>query len=297
MKYWLSQAWLMLRRAIAEARHDDVPMVAQALAYSFFLAIPALFLVSLGVFSLVASPRSSRSLVDRRDGHAAEATALLEDSLRRSSDQPELGLLMVVVGFLLALWTMTSAATTLMSGLTRAHDQEDGRGFVRKRLVASIIVIALVAAAGLIVSLLVMGPYLEHWVGSALHAEHATAWAWWTAQWPILLGGLLFVFAVVLYLGPDVEQRTWKLVTPGAVVAVVLWLVASGGLTLYVAYFGSYEKSWGALSAVVVTLLWLWLTSAALLFGAEINAEAHRLAGYAAHSERSAARKDIRRVA
>ena len=204
---------------------------------------------------------------------------------------------MVVTGFVLALWTMTSAATTLMSGLTRAHDQEDGRGFVRKRLVASIIVIALVAAAGLIVSLLVMGPYLEHWVGSALHAEHATAWAWWTAQWPILLGGLLFVFAVVLYLGPDVEQRTWKLVTPGAVVAVVLWLVASGGLTLYVAYFGSYEKSWGALSAVVVTLLWLWLTSAALLFGAEINAEAHRLAGYAAHSERSAARKDIRRVA
>ena len=104
-----------------------------------------------------------------------------------------------------------------------------------------------------------------------------TAWAWWTAQWPILAGGLLFVFAVVLYLGPDAEQRTWKLVTPGAVAAVALWLLVSGGFALYVSHFGSYEKTWGALSAVVVTLIWLWATSAALLFGAEINAEVGRL--------------------
>ena len=96
-------------------------------------------------------------------------------------------------------------------------------------------------------------------------------------QWPLLLLGLLFAFAVVLYLGPDVDQRRWRLVTPGASTAVIVWLVASGGLSVYTSHFGSYDKSWGSLSAVVVTLLWLWLTSAALLFGAEVDAEAQRL--------------------
>jgi membrane protein len=192
---------------------------------------------------------------------------------------------MTLVGLLLAVWTTTSAATTLMTGITRAYDRDDERGFLRKRLVALLVVLALVVSAGLVVGFLVLGPHLQTWVGSALEAERATAWAWWTAQWPILLGTLLFAFAVVLYLGPDVEQRTWKLVTPGAVVAVVVWLGASGAFAFYVANFGSYEKTWGSLAAVVVTLVWLWLTSAALLFGAEINAEAARVADERDRSE------------
>jgi len=253
-------------------------MLAQALAYSLFLAIPATALVVLGVFSLVADPNVIDNIVERVGRvMPAQATQLLEQSLRRSSESTGSNVVMTVVGFALALWTTTSAATTLMVGLTRAYDREDGRGFVRKRLVAFAIVGALVAAAALVVSLLVMGPYLERWIGSSLDAERATAWAWWTAEWPILTGGLLFVFAVVLYLGPDAEQRTWKLVTPGAVAAVVLWLLVSGGFALYVAHFGSYEKTWGTLSAVVVTLVWLWATSAALLFGAELNAEVGRV--------------------
>ena len=253
-------------------------MLAQALAYSLFLAIPATALVVLGVFSLVADPSVIDNIVERVGRvMPAQATQLLEQSLRRSSESTGSNVVMTVVGFALALWTTTSAATTLMVGLTRAYDRDDGRGFVRKRLVAFAIVGALVVAAALVVSLLVMGPYLERWIGSSLDAERATAWAWWTAEWPILMGGLLFVFAVVLYVGPDAEQRTWKLVTPGAVTAVVLWLLVSGGFALYVAHFGSYEKTWGTLSAVVVTLVWLWATSAALLFGAELNAEVRRV--------------------
>jgi len=253
-------------------------MLAQALAYSLFLAIPATALVVLGVFSLVADPGAIEDVVGRLGRvMPTQATQLLEQSLRRSSESTGSSVVMTVVGFALALWTTTSAATTLMVGLTRAYGRDDERGFVRKRLVAFAIVGALVVAAALVVSLLVMGPYLERWIGSALDAERATAWAWWTAQWPILMGGLLFVFAVVLYVGPDAEQRTWKLVTPGAVTAVVLWLLVSGGFALYVAHFGSYEKTWGTLSAVVVTLVWLWATNAALLFGAEINAEVRRV--------------------
>ena len=100
---------------------------------------------------------------------------------------------------------------------------------------------------------------------------------WWTLQWPILVLGLLLAFAVLLWLGPDVDQRSWKLITPGACVALVIWLVASAGFALYASRFGSYNKAWGTLSAVVVMLIWLWLTSAALLFGAEINFQTQKL--------------------
>ncbi|HEU5490769.1 MAG TPA: YihY/virulence factor BrkB family protein [Gaiellaceae bacterium] len=270
----------MLRSAVREARDDDVPMMAQALAYALFLAIPATALVVLGVFSLVADPESVTRVVDAaRDVMPAEAAALLEDSLRRSTQSAGGGLLMTIVGFVLAVWSTTSAAATLMNGLTRAYDADDERSFVRKRLVALLIVCALVVGAALVVVFLVLGPHLERWLGSTLEAESLTAWAWWTLQWPILLGALLFAFATVLSLGPGVEQHTWKLISPGALTAVLIWLVASGGFAFYTASFGSYNKSWGALSAVVITLVWLWLTSASLLFGAEINAEAERLRG------------------
>ena len=279
MRARLRTFWTLLRRALQGARDDDVGTVAQALAYALFLAIPAIGLVVLGVFSIVADPRLIDDVVERAQTvMPAEAASLLRDSLRRTSESDGQGVLMTLVGGTLALWTTTSAATTLMAGVTRAYGHADGRNFVRRRLTALVVVFALLVSTVLVVGLLVLGPHLERWIGSALDAETLTAWTWWTVQWPILVAALLFAFAVVLYLGPDVTPRTWKLVTPGALTAVVVWLAASGVFALYAARFGSYDKTWGSLSVVVVTLVWLWLTSASLLFGAEVNAEAALLA-------------------
>jgi membrane protein len=269
----------VLRRALSEAREHGVTTMAQALAYSLFLAIPATALVVLGVFSLLASPTAIQGLVDRAHSiMPAEAVVLLQSSLERSARSTSSGVLMTVLGLALAVWTTTSAATTLMQGVSRAYGAQDERGFVRKRAVALLIVVALVGSALLVVGLLILGPHLERWLGSALGAPSVTAWTWWTAQWPLLFAALSFAFAAILYLGPDVEDRDWKSALPGAVVAVVVWLAASGGFALYAANFGSYNKSWGTLSAVVITLVWLWLTSAALLFGAEVNSAARSLA-------------------
>ena len=271
------ELWTVLRAAVDEARDDDVPMTAQALAYALFLAIPGVLLVTLGAFSLAADEMDVARLVDRLEGVVPEeAATLLEDSLRRSAMSTRDGIAMTVVGFALALWATTSAATTLMAGLTTASDRRDERRFLRKRLTALAIVVCLLTAVGLVLGLLVLGPHLERWVGRASGAPTLTAWAWWTAQWPILVGGLLLAFAVVLAIGPDAERRRWRLVTPGALVAVVVWLVASAGFALFTARFGTYEKTWGTLSAVVVTLVWLWLSAAALLFGAEVNAVVER---------------------
>lgn len=268
-----------MRRAVAEALDDDIPTTAQALAYSLFLAIPATMLLALGVFSLVADAQTVESLIDRAGAvMPAEAASLLQDSLRRTTESPGSGLVMTVLGFALALWTTTSAATTLMKAVTLAFDGDESRSFARKRALALVIVAALVLAAILVVGLLILGPHIETWVGDAVGVPTLTAWLWWTLQWPVLVGGLLFAFALVLFVGPNVEQPTWKLVTPGAVTALLVWLLASAGFAFFSASFGSYDKTWGTLAAVVVTLIWLWLTSLAILFGAEVNAEAQKLA-------------------
>jgi membrane protein len=273
----LRTSWFVLRGAVCKSRADKVTTLAQAIAYSLFLAIPAAALVVLGVFSLVADPEAIDRIVDSARGvMPAEAADLLRQSLERSAQSTGSNVVLTLFGLVLALWTTTSAAGTLMEGLTRASEEEDSRGFARKRLVSLLIVVALVACAALVATFLVLGPHLERWLGSTLDAEGVTAWVWWTAQWPFLVGFLLLGFAAVLYLGPGADQRSWQLVAPGAAVAVVAWLAASGGFAFYTASFGSYNKSWGALSAVVVTLVWLWLTSAALLFGAEVNAEVRR---------------------
>jgi membrane protein len=124
--------------------------------------------------------------------------------------------------------------------------------------------------------LLVLGPAIANWLGSALDLENVIDWIWWSAEWPILILGLLLAFAGVLHLGPNVAHPRLRFLTPGAVFAVVSWLVASGLFAFYVSRFGSYNKAWGSLAAVIIMLTWLWLSSLTLLLGAQINAEAER---------------------
>jgi membrane protein len=267
----------ILIRAGKESLDDQITDLAAALAYYSFLAIPSILLVALGVFSVFADPSAVQSLIDRVGTVApSEATALLDDSLTRLSQNNSGGWAMAAVGFVLAFWTTTGAMTSLMRALNRAYDQPETRGFVRQRLSAVLMVAVMLIAFALVFGLLVMGPALSGWIGDAVGIEAVLRWVWWVAQWPVLIVGLLTAFATVLYLGPNVEHRRWRFVTPGSLFAVVVWLLVSGLFAVYTATFASYNKAWGSLAAVIVMLTWLWLTGCALLFGAEINAEAER---------------------
>ncbi len=236
-----------------------------------------MLLVAVGVFTLTAGTDTIDSMMSRLEGTVPEEViTLLRDSLTRATENQSGGLVMIVVGFLLALWTTTGALNALMRGLNRVYDRDETRGFVKQRLTALGMLFFLLLAVALSFGLLVLGPVIADWLGDLLDLEGAIGWIWWTLQWPILLLGLLFAFAWVLFLGPNVDHPHWHFITPGAVIAVVIWLVASGLFAVYVSMFSSYNKAWGSLAAVIIMLTWLWLSALALLFGAEVNAEAER---------------------
>ena len=268
----------VLVRAVRESLKDRITNLSAALAYYAFLAIPSLMLVAVGVFSLVADENAVNEITQRLEGVVPqEALTLLDDTLRRVTEtQSNSGLAMIVVGSVLAFWTLTGSMQTLMWALNSAYDREETRGFVKQRLTALVMVVLMLLAFVLVFGLLVLGPLLSDWVGSAVGLESFVDWLWWTAQWPLLIAGLLFAFAAILYVGPDVDHPRWRFVTFGTVISVVIWLLASGGFALYVSQFSSYNKAWGSLAAVIIMLTWLWISGLALLFGAEVNAEAER---------------------
>ena len=184
-------------------------MLASALAYSSFFAIPSVLIVATGLFTLIAGPQTITHLIQSLHGVIPrQATSLLSTSLHRADAHPGTSIVMTIVGFILAMWSVTGAMNAYMLAVNIAYERKDTRSFVKKRIVA-LEMAAVISAA----------------------------------------------FALV---------------------AALLWIAASGLFAVYTATFASYNRTWGALSAVIVMLTWLWISGMALLLGAEINAEVER---------------------
>ena len=267
----------VVRRSVSQFREDNLTNIAAALAYYAFLAIPSVLMVAVGIFGLVGDPGAVGTIVGKLGGIVpSQAQTLVRSSLTRLTQSKGTGLTVLIVGSALAIWSLTGAMQNVMWGLNVAYNRDETRGFVRRRMTALLMVAFAALAVVLVFGLLVLGPHLATWIGDAVGSRTAVRWAWWTAEWPILIGCLLVAFAGILFLGPNVKHPRWRFLSFGAVLAIVVWLALSGAFAFYVSRFGSYNKTWGSLSAVVVMLTWLWLSSVALLLGAEINAEAER---------------------
>jgi len=266
----------ILKRAGKAAIDDQIADSAAAIAYYGFLAIPAVMLIAVGVFGVFAGPGAVDTIIEKLGSvMPAESVDLLESSLRRTTEEGG-GLTMILIGGAVAVWTASGAANAVMRALNRVHDTEETRGFVWQRLVGVAMVLVSLVAFALVFGLLILGPQLSRWVGDLVGAEGAVRWVWLLGEWPILVFGLLVVFGTLLFLGPDVEHRRWRFLSVGAGLAVALWLLASGGFAIYLAFFGSYNKTWGSLAAVIIMLTWLWMSSLVLLFAAEVDAEVKR---------------------
>jgi membrane protein len=259
-------------RSVKQFLADSCTTLASALAYGLFFSIPSVLIVLVGIFtSLIADhdhePDGSLPGVHarRRDEASASPTRLQENT--GSS------LAVTVIGFFVARWAVTGAMNSYMIALKIIYGRKDRRSFLRKRIVALKMAGVLGIAVALVTGVTILGPVVESAISSRIGATGGDVLdvVWWVLQWPILLGALLVAFATLLYLGPDVEQPKWEFLTPGSFVAAILWMASSGLFAFYTAKFDSYNKTWGTLSGVIVTLTWLWIAATALLLGAEIN--------------------------
>jgi membrane protein len=263
------------KRGFDNFRRDGMTTVAAALAYYAFLAIPSALMVTVGTFGLVAGPDTVSTVIDRLHGiMPGQASALLDDSLRRLIDRQGTSVAVLATGLLLAVWALTGAMQNVMWGVNLAFGREESRGFIRRRLVAGEMVLFALLGFVLAFGVLTLGPHLSRWVGDAVGARGPVETAWYVAEWPLVAGGLLVAFAGIMYLAPSPDHRSWRLATFGSLLATALWLAASAAFSVYASGFGSYNKAWGSLAAVVVMLTWLWLGGVALLLGAEIDAAA-----------------------
>src|SRR5215217_4777003 len=255
----------ILKRAAKCANEDHITNLAAALAYYAFLAIPSALLIAIGLFGIFASPQDVSTLVDKLGTiMPAQATSLIHDSLTQMTQKEAGGAVLLGLGGLLAVWSLGGAMQNVMWALNAAYKREETRGFVKRRLTAWAMVGFALLGFALTFGLLVLGPVLSTWIGNTIGQPGLVKAIWWIAQWPVLVGGLLLSFAGILFLRPNVEHPRWKFLSFGAIFA------------LYVSMFGSYNKAWGSLSAVVILMTWFWLSGVALLLGAEINAEAER---------------------
>jgi membrane protein len=260
-----------LRDAWRSAQGHGIGDAAAAITYYGFTALPATVMASAGLAVLVGGQR----FVDAIDARLstvlpADAVSILQGTLTRAVHARRSSAVFAAIGIVVALWAAVGAMSAVMRGLNRAYGIEDARGAVRKRLVALALLAIGVAGMGLCACLLVLGPVLSAWLARSTGLGGIVIAIWWAGQWPLLACGLAAVTAGMLALGPDHSRRP-RLVTAGPAVAVVVWIAVSLLFSVYVARFGSYNKAWGSLSAVVVTIVWMWLGATALLFGAEVD--------------------------
>jgi len=262
-----------------ELRNDDVPSLAAAVAFKIVLALFPSIAAAIAVFSLVTDPNELNELLIGVRDVAPAAVDFLEAPLRRLIVSRAAGLA-AVVGVLGGLWASSSAAVTLNRSLSRAYDLIDGRTFVRQRLAALVVMVALLLALVAILVLLVLGDRIENTVLGALPltetARTVIDFIATVLRQLLAAAVLMLLFAFIYWAGPDFRERQpYPWISPGAVLGVVLWLASSGLFSVYLSLFaGNYTGSrsvYGSLGGAIVFMLWLQVSMLALLAGAEVN--------------------------
>jgi len=268
------KGWLqVLKRGMAEAKVDQVPLLAAGVAFFSFLSIFPAMIALVTVYGLVADPATVKDQVSSlSDSLPAEAATLLTGQLTQLTSAPPKALgLSLIISILIALWSASGGVGQLITAVNTAYDEEETRGFVKRKLLALGLTLAAIVFMVIMISLVAVAPPLL----ANLLPSGPLRWLLEIARWVLLVVLVAVALAVLYRVAParDAPKMAW--VSTGAGFATLLWVIASIGFTIYVSNFGSsgYAKTYGALAGVVVLLLWLWITCYAILLGAEINAE------------------------
>ncbi len=273
-----SSGFATLKRTATEFREDNLMDWAAALTYYGLLSLFPALIALVSIVGLFGDPQSTTQKVTdivTQIGPESAAQTFSGPIESITSNRGAAGILLVV-GLAVALWSASGYVGAFMRASNVVYETPEGRPFWKLRpLQVLVTLIMVIVVALLALALVVTGPVAEA-VAEPLGVGDAAVTAWDIAKWPVMLAVVITMIAVLYYASPNVRLRGFRWVTPGSLVAVVVWLIASAAFALYVASFGAYDKTYGALGGVVVMLVWLWITNLALLFGHELNAERER---------------------
>jgi membrane protein len=265
--------WDVVKKAVKSFFDDDMVTYAAALSYHLTLALfPFIIFMLTLLGALGLSEFFDRVLVHARDALPPDAYDLLARVISEIRGQPREGLLSVSILF--ALWAASTGMRSVMNALNVAYDVEETRPAWKRYPLSILYTIGLVAVVIATAAFRLIGPWAAQRFAIQLGLTTAVASLWTWLRWPVVILLLLLVVAFIYYLGPNIDQP-FRYVTPGSVSAVVVWIIASLGFSAYVESFGNYGATYGSLGGMIVLLLYFFVSSAVLLFGAEINAVIH----------------------
>ncbi len=265
----------LLKRSFRAFLDDDMLTYAAALSYS---ALFALFPFLIFLIALLGS----LNIQNFFDWLLEQArTALPADSYRLVKSviddiQGESGGGLLSFGIVIAIWSASAGVRSVMNAMNVAFGAEERRPVLRRYIVSLVYTVGLAVLLTASASLMLIGPRTIEWIAAQVHlgSEFVTLWTW--LRWPVIVLLLIVVAALIYYLAPNVDQP-FVLITPGAVAAVIVWILASLGFSFYVSNFGNYNSTYGSLGGIIVLLLYFYISSAVLLFGAEVNATLRRI--------------------
>ena len=261
-------------RVKQQMKVDDVPLLAAGVAFFAMLALVPALVALVSVYGLVADPEGiERDVEDLLAAAPQEVQDLVTSQLSSIVESSPSGLRIgAIVGLVVALWSASSGVKHLIGAVNLAYDEDETRGFLKLRGLALALTVAGVVALAAVVAGLIVFPELLGDEGTEAVFRALIL----VVRWPLLALLGLVALAVIYRYSPDRDAPRWRWVSPGALFAVVVWVIASVLFSLYTSNFGQYNETYGALGAVVVVMLWLYITAYVVIVGAEINAEMER---------------------
>ncbi|SMH39661.1 membrane protein [Rathayibacter oskolensis] len=272
------RSWLyVLKKTVREFGADQCTDLAAALTYYAVLALFPALLAIVSVLGLFGQAQATTDTVLELIGGLAspQVVDLLRDPIESLTSSPAAGVAFVT-GIVGAIWSASGYVGAFGRAMNRIYQIDEGRPFWKLRptmlgVTVSIVLMIVVAALILVLS----GPVASA-VGDVVGLGPAALTVWNIAKWPVLLVIAVVIIAVLYYFAPNIRQPKFRWISTGSIVALAIWLIASVGFGFYVANFSNYDKTYGSLGAVIVFLLWIWITNIALLFGAEFDSELER---------------------
>lgn len=269
----------LLKRVWSEIQSDDVFGRAAQLSYYFLLALFPLLIFLTSIFGFVLGSESGlRSSLFNYLAQVMPPSAfqLIEATMTEVTVGSSGGKLSF--GLLAALWAASNGMGAISESLNVAYDVKESRPWWKQRLQAVGLTVALSVLIISALLLVLYGGKIVELLASNFELGSVFVLTWKIAQWPIVLAAMLLAFALIYYIAPDLRDQKWIWLTPGAVLGVILWLLASFGMRLYLNFFDSYSNTYGSLGAVIILMLWLYLTGIAILVGGELNSEIEHIA-------------------